>query len=357
MLNKKLQADHWNEMCYQLLKLMTKQEKAKKDLFKWDQQINVVKLKKRSVWDVTVDKTDSWGWKCLLSFREWIGGHIKHKIGDGKSISVWHDNWNNWVSLSIKISKKEIFYAGFKDQDTIQDVLNENGWKWPQSWLVKYPWLANIQNLRLNNNPDKAVWIDNNGTKRNFSTNIVWKDVRENSRKLAAKKKLCTQDKLVKWCLNKSFECSLCKKVPDSHDHLFFGCDYAQKFWKMVCNIANLKLKEEKWDKILEEISRGNDNRSICGVIRKLCLAAGVYFIWEARNLRLFNNHKRDEKELFNIMCEDLRDKIVLIKVKNSKNVLQAEAVWNVNCEVVAAVGYGRVYGSGNVVQVGCLLA
>ncbi|GKB43465.1 hypothetical protein Tco_0888407, partial [Tanacetum coccineum] len=28
MLNKKLQADHWNEMCYQLLKLMTKQEKG-----------------------------------------------------------------------------------------------------------------------------------------------------------------------------------------------------------------------------------------------------------------------------------------------------------------------------------------
>ncbi|GKE48839.1 hypothetical protein Tco_1480097, partial [Tanacetum coccineum] len=28
MLNKKLQTDHWNEMCYQLLKLMTKQEKG-----------------------------------------------------------------------------------------------------------------------------------------------------------------------------------------------------------------------------------------------------------------------------------------------------------------------------------------
>ncbi|GKE63901.1 hypothetical protein Tco_1514268 [Tanacetum coccineum] len=27
MLNKKLQTDHWNEMCYQLLKLMTKQRK------------------------------------------------------------------------------------------------------------------------------------------------------------------------------------------------------------------------------------------------------------------------------------------------------------------------------------------
>ncbi|GJZ28175.1 hypothetical protein Tco_0572822 [Tanacetum coccineum] len=28
MLNQKLQADHWNEMCYQLLKLMTKQENS-----------------------------------------------------------------------------------------------------------------------------------------------------------------------------------------------------------------------------------------------------------------------------------------------------------------------------------------
>ncbi|GJY73459.1 hypothetical protein Tco_0477890 [Tanacetum coccineum] len=28
MLNKKLQADHWNEMCYQLLKLMIKQERV-----------------------------------------------------------------------------------------------------------------------------------------------------------------------------------------------------------------------------------------------------------------------------------------------------------------------------------------
>ncbi|GKB17249.1 hypothetical protein Tco_0851172 [Tanacetum coccineum] len=27
MLNRKLQADHWNEMCYQLLKLITKQFK------------------------------------------------------------------------------------------------------------------------------------------------------------------------------------------------------------------------------------------------------------------------------------------------------------------------------------------
>ncbi|GKB95660.1 hypothetical protein Tco_0981797 [Tanacetum coccineum] len=38
MLNKKLQTDHWNEMCYQLLKLMTKQHKnpGKDNIFRTD---------------------------------------------------------------------------------------------------------------------------------------------------------------------------------------------------------------------------------------------------------------------------------------------------------------------------------
>ncbi|GJR25923.1 hypothetical protein Tco_1102155 [Tanacetum coccineum] len=45
MINKKLQTDQWNDMCYQLLKLMTKQCKnpgTKQDLFKWDQHITLV---------------------------------------------------------------------------------------------------------------------------------------------------------------------------------------------------------------------------------------------------------------------------------------------------------------------------
>ncbi|GJV24580.1 putative reverse transcriptase domain-containing protein [Tanacetum coccineum] len=228
----------------------------------------------------------------LNGLIQWIGDHIRHKIGDGKSISVWHDKWYNGISLSSLISKKEVFYAGFKDHDSIQDIPNFT-------------------------NPDKTVWIDNNGNEKNFSTNTVWKDVRGNDAKvcwknvvwhpncipkhtfilwLAAKGRLCTQDKLMKWYPNKSYECSLCKKMPDSHDHLFFGCEYAQKFWKMICEIANLKIKADKWDKILEELSNDNDNKSFCGVIRKLYLRA----------------------------------KLVSIKVKNSKNVLQAEAKWNV---------------------------
>jgi hypothetical protein len=79
------------------------------------------------VWDIDVDAKDSWGWKCILNLRELVGNHMRYKIGDGKSINVWHDKWNSGTALSNIISKKEIFYAGFQDSSCITDVLNEHG--------------------------------------------------------------------------------------------------------------------------------------------------------------------------------------------------------------------------------------
>ncbi|GKE77098.1 hypothetical protein Tco_1543218, partial [Tanacetum coccineum] len=73
-------------------------------------------------------------------------------------------------------------------------------------------------------------------------------------------------------------------------------------------NIAKLDLKEDKWDNILDEMSKGKDNE---------------------RNRRLFNNCKRDETKLFTTICEEIKAKMASINVKHSNNVLLAEAVWN----------------------------
>ncbi|GJZ26652.1 RNA-directed DNA polymerase, eukaryota, reverse transcriptase zinc-binding domain protein [Tanacetum coccineum] len=266
----------------------------------WVKWINAVKLKDRNVWDVDVDSKDSWCWKCLLNLRNWISNNMRYKIGNGESINVWHDKWFEGTSLSSFFSKKEIFYAGFKDQDKIKDVIGEDGWKWPNEWIVKVPWLANLQVPILSSDPDKAIWIDNNGNEKRFSTNTVWKDVRGENEKvkwynlvwhpngipkhsfilwLAVKEKLNTQDRMEKWYPNKMFRCSLCNKKPDSHEHLFFKCEFSSKVWEKICEMAKLKLKEDKWENILTEMSKDTGNRSIWMVIKKLCLAAAVYFI------------------------------------------------------------------------------
>ncbi|GJX09286.1 RNA-directed DNA polymerase, eukaryota, reverse transcriptase zinc-binding domain protein [Tanacetum coccineum] len=220
-----------------------------------------------SVWDVNADNRDSWRWKCLLDLRGWISNHMRYKIVD------------RWTIVQY--------------QDKISDVLGDNGWKWPAHLFTKHPWIANIQVPQLSNQHDRAVWIDNMGSEKRFSTN-----------NLAAKKRLCTHDRLEKWYPSKKFKCGLCNKEPDSHEHLFFKCVYAQYIWKKICRMAKLKLKEDNWGNILEEMSKDKSQGSIWGVIRKLCLAASVYFIWHERNRRLFNNYKRDEDELFKIICE-----------------------------------------------------
>ncbi|GJR15370.1 RNA-directed DNA polymerase, eukaryota, reverse transcriptase zinc-binding domain protein [Tanacetum coccineum] len=173
--------------------------------------------------DVEIDSKDSWGWKCLLNLRSWVGNHMRYKIGDGKSINVWHDKWNSDVSLSSKISKKEIFYAGFKDQDKIQD-------------------------------PDQAIWVDNNGNEKRFSTNTVWKDVRGNHGKvnwynivwhsncipkhtfllwIDARNKLCTQDRMCKWYPNKMVSAGSSRSVPADYvpaGHVIISADRYREY-------------------------------------------------------------------------------------------------------------------------------
>ncbi|GJX47932.1 RNA-directed DNA polymerase, eukaryota, reverse transcriptase zinc-binding domain protein [Tanacetum coccineum] len=175
--------------------------------------------------------------------------------------------WNDGDYLSKNISKKEIFYVGFNDQNKLADVMDSDGWKWPTDWFVKYLWISNMKTPILNNCPDKAVWVDSNGIERRFCTNTVWKDVRSTS---------------------------------------------AKEIWKKTCGKARMKFHNDSWNNTLDEMSKGVANKSVWGVIRKLCLDVVVYYIWQERNLRLFNNDQRDKEVLINIIIEEIKAKMLV---------------------------------------------
>nr|GEY75247.1 hypothetical protein [Tanacetum cinerariifolium] len=71
-------------------------EAAKKDSF-WVKWTNIVKLKGRSIWEVDILSGDSWIWKNL----------------------------------------REIYSAGFSNEDAVVDCVNEASWKWPIKWFTK----------------------------------------------------------------------------------------------------------------------------------------------------------------------------------------------------------------------------
>lgn len=42
--------------------------------------------------------------------------------------------------------------------------------------------------------------------------------------------------------------CALCNEDSDSHQHLFFACNYAKQFWNRVCLKTGLHWDEWDWN-------------------------------------------------------------------------------------------------------------
>ncbi|GJS69385.1 hypothetical protein Tco_0702226, partial [Tanacetum coccineum] len=87
----------------------------------WVKWVNVIKLKGRSVSDVTIQKDDSWGWKSIFELRDMMGKHMRYKIRNGTTVNIWHDKWCSEESISKTISKKDIYYVVFYDNATERD--------------------------------------------------------------------------------------------------------------------------------------------------------------------------------------------------------------------------------------------
>ncbi|GKF08675.1 hypothetical protein Tco_0042899 [Tanacetum coccineum] len=92
----------------------------------WVKWVNVIKLKGRSVSDVTIQKDDSWGWKSIFELRDMVGEHMRYIIKNGTTMNIWHDKWCSEESISKTISKKDIYYVVFYDNATVADLIDEN---------------------------------------------------------------------------------------------------------------------------------------------------------------------------------------------------------------------------------------
>nr|GFA47568.1 RNA-directed DNA polymerase, eukaryota, reverse transcriptase zinc-binding domain protein [Tanacetum cinerariifolium]GFA47591.1 RNA-directed DNA polymerase, eukaryota, reverse transcriptase zinc-binding domain protein [Tanacetum cinerariifolium] len=116
----------------------------KKDTL-WVKWIMVERLKGRSIWEVQSDCNSSVGWKNILSLRDKTREHVLWKIGNGRSVNVWHDRWCSVSPLN----------------------------------------LGKIQIPNLNaGNKDTAVWVASNGQEQKSKINNVWKERTSNDTKV-----------------------------------------------------------------------------------------------------------------------------------------------------------------------------
>ncbi|GJY03500.1 reverse transcriptase domain, reverse transcriptase zinc-binding domain protein [Tanacetum coccineum] len=204
--------------------------------------------------------------------------------------------------------------------------------------------------VSLNKECEDKIWINSAGKRSKFSVSIVWKDLQSMGQKvnwkglawfsqcipkhsfvfwMAVQGKLITQDKVSKWKPNEIMSYALCGTVADSHDHLFFKCQYAKRVWDELQVLMKKKCNGD-WTGIILEFSNLPSNKNIWSIVRKLGCQAAVYYIWQERNGRMFRNKKRDETELIKIICETIKCRLMSIKTKDTEAVKQVERRWSI---------------------------
>ncbi|GJW01885.1 RNA-directed DNA polymerase, eukaryota, reverse transcriptase zinc-binding domain protein [Tanacetum coccineum] len=275
----------------------------------WVKWINVIRLKGRSIWNVKYDVNASCGWKQILALRDRRRKHIRFKVGDGKSIFMWHDKWWGDVVMSDIIPNEAIQRANVNDKIKLKDMVVNGKWEWPNEWDSAFLQILLISMPEMKEGyKDSAVWMTND----------------------AILGRLTTQDKLLKWYPEKQVKCALCDLCPDSLDRLFFECNYSSTVWNCMKGRIKQPNMPDKWELIMQKMVELPNNRSIMSILKRIVVAACIYYIWGERNRMLFTNEKRGNGALTVEITNYVRLKLTSLTVKDTKQVRDVNEIWQV---------------------------
>ncbi|GJT53331.1 RNA-directed DNA polymerase, eukaryota, reverse transcriptase zinc-binding domain protein [Tanacetum coccineum] len=327
------------------------------------------RLGNRSFWDVPVLNDVCWSWKKILQCRDALRDHIVTRIGNGCNTSAWFDNWCFLGPLCQFISKRDIFEAGLSLNCTVADLMDHGEWNWPSGFADKFPFLSFLPPpLLFHDRQDKVFWKSNSGKVGPFSVKSVWLSLApvrptfpwykvvwfsQNIPRhsfilwLAIKKKLKTQDRLSIWSGLNNLRCSLCNKTQDNHNHLFFGCEFSSKVWNCLKGLMKLDNAPSDLYQVLNYILVRPLGQSVWSIIQRLGIGATVYFLWQERNLRTFQNKERSVDSVCCIIKDYVRLRLLSLKIKKSKQSLEAakREVSFVDCHLVGRLWYKLEYG------------
>ncbi|GJU35720.1 RNA-directed DNA polymerase, eukaryota, reverse transcriptase zinc-binding domain protein, partial [Tanacetum coccineum] len=317
----------------------------------WVKWVHLYKLKGRNFWDVPEIEGSSWSWKKILRYRGKLRRHIVHRIGDGLSTSLWYDSWHAICPLSDFISKRKIYYSGLSLDCNVANVIENGKWKWPSVLSEEFDGLNAIEPpLLIEGKKDKVFWRTKLGRYKDFSVSTVWNDIRECSVIvpwvklvwfsqciprhafmvwLAFHGRLKTQDLMGVWEKKDDMRCVFCKNVPDSHDHLFFECSFSRRIWDCLKCMVRMDHAPYGWSQIKEFMLKRPINKSIWSILQRLLIGASIYFLWQERNIRMFQDKARSVDTLVALIKDTVRLRVMSLSLNDSAQVSEAANLWN----------------------------
>nr|GEU83916.1 RNA-directed DNA polymerase, eukaryota, reverse transcriptase zinc-binding domain protein [Tanacetum cinerariifolium] len=134
-----------------------------------------------------IDKSGQANGKAKVAWKKMC--MPKAKGGDGSKTSLWFDSWSSLGALIEIVSFRDLYDAMMEITLTLKEFYHKYYGQWPE---------------------------ESDGALGKFSGNLT------------------TQDKIRNWGTYDMLACPLCVVDMDSHNHLFFNCDYTRTYWQMV---------------------------------------------------------------------------------------------------------------------------
>ncbi|KAL4588964.1 hypothetical protein LXL04_001865 [Taraxacum kok-saghyz] len=295
-----------------------------RDLQTWNEA-----LLTRQIWRLFTVKDSLW--------VDWVKCHhlLKHSFWEVKKKDLQGVSWTNLLVLRDKIWKHVWIKPG-----------------WPGGWDIRFPsiQMQGLPNLQMNGK-DQVLWKDITGKVTNFSPTQVWSDIRKRNPTvlwykivwfksqipshafilwLALHNRLMTHDRMITWSTNANLQCTLCNTNPDSIVHLFFECNYSREVWNKVCLLCNIHITENNFHQVVELIRSSPTSNNPHTDIKKLTLAASVYYIWRERNTRYHNGAKIPHDKLAVEIYNTIRIRLCGMKMKWNKTMEEICRHWKI---------------------------
>ncbi|GJZ54066.1 RNA-directed DNA polymerase, eukaryota, reverse transcriptase zinc-binding domain protein [Tanacetum coccineum] len=218
--------------------------------------------------------------------RAMIVKHLWHIVTDKESLwvkwvntenlkgrSLWEVEENkNDSPLDQFINYRTMYDGRFRANMTVKEWMKPSNGMWPDGWTSKFPSLMNLQTVSLDAQAKDVI-----------------------------------------------------KRDSDSHSHLFFEYVYSKEFWGKALDKMGVFGSTYKWNDIVAEMLRKFNGNAINSIIKRLCFAASVYLVWQERNNRIFRDEARSTEELFKVLIDIVRMRLLTLKVKRSNAAMRIQ--------------------------------
>ncbi|PWA53757.1 RNA-directed DNA polymerase, eukaryota, Reverse transcriptase zinc-binding domain protein [Artemisia annua] len=111
--------------------------------------------------------------------------------------------------------------------------------------------------------------------------------------------------------------------------------NYANQFWNKVKDKLGIQCDGMEWNEIVNWCAELCNGNTIVSVVRRIGLAASVYYIWQERNRRLFKGVQRSIDELISQFNETVKLRLLSLKVKPSVALAKVQNDWNITLDII----------------------